>query len=94
MQPLYVRLSREDPLRRCGVAAPPSLMKKARAGIPLKGKYWNWLVRDPAHRIPQAVKAAALGQRMQNRIIGVVPQGPSRSVCITRCFQVKVRNRG
>lgn len=31
-------------------------------------------MRDPAHRIPQAVKAAALGQRMQNRIIGVVPQ--------------------
>ena len=29
---------------------------------------------EPAHRIPQAVKAAALGQRMQNRIIGVVPQ--------------------
>ena len=52
----------------------------------------GWLVRNPAHRIPQAVKAAALGQRMQNRIIGVVPQ-VSRSVCITRCFQVKVRNR-
>ena len=50
------------------------LDEEGAGGHPLKSKVLNWLVRDPAHRIPQAVKAAALGQRMQNRIIGVVPQ--------------------
>ena len=102
MRPLYVRLSREDPSADVALQLRASLMKKAAGGHPLKSKVLNWLVRNPAHRIPQAVKAAALGQRMQNRIIGVVPQaikkrlynplfsgkGPERGIgiCMRRCI--------
>lgn len=49
------------------------LEEEGAGGHPLKTRVLDWLVKDPSHRIPQAVKAAAFGQRMQNRIIGVVP---------------------
>ena len=54
------------------------LEEEGAGGHPLKSKVLDWLVRNPSHRIPQAVKAAALGQRMQNRIVGVVPQAIRR----------------
>lgn len=49
------------------------LEEEGAGGHPLKTRVLDWLVKDPSRRIPQAVKAAAFGQRMQNRIIGVVP---------------------
>ena len=50
------------------------LEEEGAGGHPVKSRVLDWLVKDPSQRIPQAVKAAALGQRMQNRILGVVPQ--------------------
>ena len=42
-------------------------------GHPLKKKALEWLVRDVEHRVPKAAKMASLGQKMQNRILGFVP---------------------
>lgn len=50
------------------------LEEEGAGGHPVKSRVLNWLVRDPSRRIPKAVKMAALGQRMQNRIIGIAPQ--------------------
>ncbi len=50
------------------------LDEEGAGGHPVKSRVLDWLVGNPSHRIPQAVKAAALGQRMQNRIVGIVPQ--------------------
>lgn len=49
------------------------LEEEGSGGHPIKTRVLDWLVKNPAHRVPQAVKIAALGQRMQNQIIGLVP---------------------
>jgi Fe-S oxidoreductase len=35
----------------------------------------NWLAQDPPTLIPQAAKFASLGQKMQNRVLGLLPGG-------------------
>lgn len=54
------------------------LEEEGAGGHPLKTKVFKWLLKNPSHRVPQAVKAAALGQRMQNSVIGVVPPAVRR----------------
>ncbi|MGN0009685.1 MAG: FAD-binding and (Fe-S)-binding domain-containing protein [Desulfovibrionaceae bacterium] len=43
-------------------------------GHPIKARALEWLVRDPEVRIPKASKLASLGQKMQNNLLGFVPQ--------------------
>ncbi len=43
-------------------------------GHPFKSKVLSWLVKKPSLRVPQAAKAAALGQLVQNRMVGFVPK--------------------
>lgn len=47
-------------------------------GHPLKSKVLSWLVKKPSLRVPQAAKAAALGQVVQNRMVGFVPKALRR----------------
>lgn len=54
------------------------LEEEGAGGHPLKTKVFKWLLKDPSRRVPQAVKAASLGQRMQNSVIGVVPPAVRR----------------
>ena len=42
-------------------------------GHPIKGRALEWLGRDIAHRAPKAAKMASLGQKMQNKFLGFVP---------------------
>lgn len=42
---------------------------------PVKSRVLNYLANDPAARVPRAAKAAAFGQKMQNRVLGLVPAG-------------------
>lgn len=42
-------------------------------GHPIKSRVLNWLAHNPAHRVPRAAKLASVGQRVQNRVLGVVP---------------------
>lgn len=44
-------------------------------GHPIKRKVLEWLSADPASRVPRAAKAASMGQRFQNRFVGLVPAG-------------------
>ena len=50
------------------------LKEEGMGGHPLKSRVLNWLSRNPARRVPRAAKAAALGQKVQNRVIGLVPR--------------------
>ncbi|MDD4701027.1 MAG: FAD-binding and (Fe-S)-binding domain-containing protein, partial [Desulfovibrio sp.] len=43
-------------------------------GHPIKGRALEWLGRDIAHRAPKAAKVASLGQKMQNKFLGFVPE--------------------
>ncbi|MDY0259112.1 MAG: FAD-binding and (Fe-S)-binding domain-containing protein [Desulfovibrio sp.] len=43
-------------------------------GHPIKGRALEWLGRDIAHRAPKAAKMASLGQKMQNKFLGFVPE--------------------
>ena len=43
-------------------------------GHPLKKRALDWLVQDVEHRVPKAAKMASLGQKMQNRLLGFVPE--------------------
>ncbi|BAV92018.1 FAD-binding and (Fe-S)-binding domain-containing protein [Candidatus Desulfovibrio trichonymphae] len=43
-------------------------------GHPLKTHALEWMARDVRHRVPKAAKMASLGQKMQNRAMGFVPQ--------------------
>lgn len=43
-------------------------------GHPLKGRALEWLSRDIANRAPRAAKLASLGQKVQNRFLGFVPE--------------------
>jgi FAD/FMN-containing dehydrogenase/Fe-S oxidoreductase len=49
------------------------LEDKQAGGHAVKNRILSYLIKDPARRIPQAVKAAALGQKIQNRVVGLVP---------------------
>ena len=50
------------------------LKEEGMGGHPIKARVLNWLAHDPARRVPRAAKAAALGQKVQNRVIGFVPR--------------------
>ncbi len=50
------------------------LKEEGMGGHPIKARVLNWLAHDPARRVPKAAKAAALGQKVQNRVIGFVPR--------------------
>lgn len=43
-------------------------------GHPIKARALEWLGRDIAHRAPKAAKMASLGQKMQNKFLGFVPE--------------------
>ena len=43
-------------------------------GHPIKGRALEWLARDIPHRAPKAAKMASLGQKMQNKFLGFVPE--------------------
>ena len=43
-------------------------------GHPIKGHALEWLSRDIQHRAPKAAKMASLGQKMQNKFLGFVPE--------------------
>jgi FAD/FMN-containing dehydrogenase/Fe-S oxidoreductase len=51
------------------------LTKEGAGGHGLKNTLLNYLAKDPARRVPKAAKMAALGQKMQNRILPFVPAG-------------------
>ncbi len=42
-------------------------------GHPIKEHALEWLVHDIPHRVPKAAKMASLGQKMQNKFLGFVP---------------------
>lgn len=50
------------------------LKEEGMAGHPIKSRVLHWLSKDPAGRVPPAAKAAAFGQKVQNRVIGLVPR--------------------
>ncbi len=43
-------------------------------GHPIKSQVLDYLVKNPSTRVPQAAKVAALGQKVQNQVIGLVPK--------------------
>ena len=43
-------------------------------GHPIKGRALEWLGHNIAHRAPKAAKVASLGQKMQNKFLGFVPE--------------------
>lgn len=43
-------------------------------GHPIKERALEWLGRDIAHRVPKAAKMASLGQKMQNKFLGFLPE--------------------
>lgn len=43
-------------------------------GHPIKGRALEWLGHDIANRVPKAAKMASLGQKMQNKFLGFVPE--------------------
>jgi len=43
-------------------------------GHPIKERALEWVVRDIPHRVPKAAKMASLGQKLQNRILGFMPE--------------------
>jgi Fe-S oxidoreductase len=50
------------------------LKDEGMGGHPIKSRVFSWLARNPAERVPKAAKAAALGQKVQNRFMGLVPR--------------------
>ena len=51
-----------------------SLLEHENAGgHPLKKRALEWLVHDVSSRVPKAAKMASLGQKVQNKLLGVVP---------------------
>lgn len=51
------------------------LEREGAGGHPVKEKALEWLVRSPEIRVPKAAKMASLGQKMQNNMLGFVPEG-------------------
>ena len=43
-------------------------------GHPLKARALDWVRQDVARRVPKAAKMASLGQKLQNRFLGFVPE--------------------
>ncbi len=43
-------------------------------GHPIKHQVLDYLSKDPAKRVPQIAKVAAVGQKVQNKFIGLVPK--------------------
>lgn len=51
-----------------------SLLEHENAGgHPIKKRALEWLVHDVSSRVPKAAKMASLGQKVQNKLLGVVP---------------------
>ena len=51
-----------------------SLLEHEKAGgHPIKKRALEWLVHDVSSRVPKAAKMASLGQKVQNKLLGVVP---------------------
>jgi Fe-S oxidoreductase len=50
------------------------LKEEGMGGHPIKSRVLSWLAQNPAERVPRAAKAAALGQKVQNRVMGLVPR--------------------
>ena len=44
-------------------------------GHPIKTRALNYIAENPAHRVPLAGKFASIGQGVQNRLLGGIPQG-------------------
>ncbi|HIW01265.1 MAG TPA: FAD-binding oxidoreductase [Candidatus Desulfovibrio intestinipullorum] len=42
-------------------------------GHPIKEKVLDWLVKDVPQRVPKMAKMASVGQKMQNKFLGLVP---------------------
>ncbi|MDR2056220.1 MAG: FAD-binding oxidoreductase [Desulfovibrio sp.] len=49
------------------------LGREGAGGHPLKERALEWVCRDLPKRAPKAAKLASLGQKMQNRILGFIP---------------------
>ena len=43
-------------------------------GHPIKARALDWVRQDVARRVPRAAKMASLGQKLQNRFLGFVPE--------------------
>jgi FAD/FMN-containing dehydrogenase/Fe-S oxidoreductase len=52
-----------------------ALEEEGAGGHPIKMRILNWLAEDPAARVPKAAKYASLGQKMQNKALGMLPGG-------------------
>ena len=50
------------------------LEREGAGGHPIKTRVLEWLVNQPVQRVPKAAKMASLGQKMQNNVLGVVPE--------------------
>ncbi|MFV0421954.1 FAD-binding and (Fe-S)-binding domain-containing protein [Oleidesulfovibrio sp.] len=51
-----------------------SFVEEENSGFhPIKSKVLDYLAGSPASRVPRAAKAAAFGQKMQNKVLGLVP---------------------
>ncbi len=50
------------------------LKEEGMSGHPIKSRVLSWLARNPEERVPKVAKAAALGQKVQNRVVGFVPR--------------------
>lgn len=51
-----------------------SLLEHENAGgHPIKKRALEWLVQDVSSRVPKAAKMASLGQKVQNKLLGMVP---------------------
>jgi FAD/FMN-containing dehydrogenase/Fe-S oxidoreductase len=49
------------------------LDEKKAGGHPIKTNVLGWLAKEPEIRAPMAAKAAAVGQNLQNRMVGLIP---------------------
>ena len=50
------------------------LEREGAGGHPIKTRVLDWLAAQSPQRVPKAAKMASLGQKMQNNVLGVVPE--------------------
>lgn len=50
------------------------LENEGAGGHPIKTRVLDWLAELPAQRLPKAAKMASLGQKMQNKAVGFIPE--------------------
>ena len=50
------------------------LEREGAGGHPIKSRVLDWLADQSQQRVPKAAKMASLGQKMQNNVLGVVPE--------------------